>query len=255
MLATGMAIVVLPWSARNYATTGSFFLVDTNGPFNIALGAEPRARFIDKDDNWNRHWARVGGERYINVAQRDPGRAQRLALGRWVRHVSADPLGYAAGSLWEASHLFTLDDFIGRHLRNRWYGKDLPKWLTGVYAVSASLFTALLFLGGGIALVAQPASPLRNFSVLVVVHAVMLFGLTFSLSRYSVPLRPFFAVAVAWLVTHRGEVMKRLAGNRLRAIVAALVALFLLGSWSRDLPMLKDMVVDGGKNHRFTRGR
>ncbi len=91
--------------------------------------------------------------------------------------------------------------------------------------------------------------------MLVVVHAVLLFGLTFSLSRYSVPLRPFFAVAIAWLVTHPSEAMKRLSGNRFRAAAAALVALFLFISWSRDLPLLKDMVVDGGSHYRFTRGR
>ena len=120
----------------------------------------------------------------------------------------------------------------------------------------AALFTALLFAGGGIGLVAQPASPFRSFTGLMLIHAVLIFGLTYSLSRYATPLRPFLAVAVAWLATHRlGETAKHLVDRLPRAAAAALVVLFLLNSWSRDLPLLVDMVVDHGVHYRFNQGR
>ena len=42
----------------------------------------------------------------------------------------------------------------------------------------------------------------------------MLYGLTYSLSRYAVPLRPLLAVAVAWAATHRVDVLARLRAAR-----------------------------------------
>jgi hypothetical protein len=128
--------------------------------------------------------------------------------------------------------------------------------LTGVYALVAAIFSALLLAGAGISLVGQPASPFRSFTVLMLAHAVVIFGLAYSLSRYSVPLRPFLAVAAAWLVTCRpGEVARRILGNPARAVAAGLIAIFLLSSWSRDLPLLSDMVVDHGIHYRFNKGQ
>ena len=250
-LTLGWALVVLPWSARNLHATGAFILVDTNGPYNVAVGADPGARFVDKDDAWNVRWAGLEGEAYVPAAARDPAAAQRAALEQARARVQAEPGAFALKSLWEAAHIFTLDDFIGRHLRNRWYGDAAPGWLTRAWPIVAAPFTAFLLLAGLVGLIAQPSSPYRRLATLAVLHTVLLFGLTYSLSRYTLPLRPLLAVAAAWLVSCAPAARERLAGDRRRALAAGLVGLALLAAWSRDLPLLSDMVGSEGRSHRF----
>ena len=111
--------VVLPWSLRNARETGAFFLIDTNGPYNVLVSTEPGAYQVDKDDRWSPAWAAIGNMHYTVAAERDPAAAQSLALRRARRQIAAAPGRYASKSLWEAGHLFTLDNFVLRHLRKR----------------------------------------------------------------------------------------------------------------------------------------
>lgn len=255
LLALGWSLVVLPWSGRNLLVTGDFFLVDTNGAYNLLVGADPRAQFVDKDDTWNDSWGSLDGEAYVRAAARAPGESQRRALALAGARIAADPVRFAGKSLWEAAHLLTLDDFVARHLRNGWYGTGAPAWLTPAYAVGAALFTALLLLAGGVGLTAQPPSPFRRLTALALIHALLVFGLFYSLSRYAVPLRPLLAVAAAWLATHASAARAELGVRPGRGAAAALLVLALLLCWSRDLPLLTDMVRSGGASHRFTQLR
>ena len=251
LLALGWCLVVLPWTGRNFAVTGDLFLVDTNGAYNALVASNPRARYVDKDDAWSDAWGSLDGEVYLRAAARDPGAAQRRALALAGARLAADPVGFAGKSLWEATHLLTLDDFVARHLRNGWYGRGAPGWLAGVYAVAAALFSAFLLLAGGIGLLAQPPSPFRRLATVVLLHAFVLFGLAFSLSRHAVPLRPLLAVGAAWLLGHRAAARGALVSRPPRAVAAALLLVVLLASWSRDLPLLTDMVRTGGSSYRF----
>ena len=106
---------------------------------------------------------------------------------------------------------------------------------------------------GWVGLTTQPASPFRGFALLAIGHALVLYGLTYSLSRYAVPLRPLLAVALAWAATHRGAVRARLRGDRRVAAVAGALAAWLLVAWARDLPLLVDLVARGGKGFPFVR--
>lgn len=245
--------VVLPWSFRNFRTWGDFFLVDTNGPYNLLVSTEPGAHRVDKDDRWSPMWAAIGNRHYMVAAGRDPGLAQRIALARSEQRIWARPGRFLSKSVWEASHLFTLDNFVLRHLRNDWYGVASPQGLTAALTVLCVAWTALLYAGGGVGLATQPASPFRGFALLAIGHALVLYGLTYSLSRYAVPLRPLLAVAVAWAATHRGDVLARLRGDRRVAVVVAVLAAWLLVAWSRDLTLLADLLATGGKGFPFVR--
>ena len=94
---------------------------------------------------------------------------------------------------------------------------------------------------------------LAGFALLAIGHALVLYGLTYSLSRYAVPLRPLLAVAVAWAATHRGDVLARLRGDRRVAVVVAVLAAWRLVAWSRDLTLLADLLATGGKGFPFVR--
>ena len=246
--------VVLPWSLRNVQQTGAFFLVDTNGPYNILVGTEPGAYRVDKDDRWSPAWATIGNSHYMLLAERDPGLAQSLALRRAGRRIADAPGRFALKSLWEAGHLFTLDNFVLRHLRNDWYGVPSSHALTAVLTLWCIVWTALLYAGGSVGLILQPPSPLRGIALLALLHAVVIFGLTYSLSRYAVPLRPLFLLGCAWLVTQRPAALERLRGDRRAAGLCAAAAAWLLVAWARDLPLLADLLASGGAGYPFVRG-
>ncbi|MEE2679455.1 MAG: glycosyltransferase family 39 protein [Myxococcota bacterium] len=253
LLTLATCCVVLPWSLRNFQVSGDWFLVDTNGPYNLLVSTEPGAHRVDKDDRWSPRWAAIGNLHYMVASERAPGRVQRLALERAVQRIRANPARYLEKSLWEAGHLFTLDNFVLRHLRNDWYGVGSPPGLTAGLTLLCVLWTMALYAGGGVGLLAAPASPFRGFALLAIVHAVLLFGVTYSLSRYAVPLRPLFAIALAWALTHPVAVRERVLGNRWVAALALLVVAVLLGVWVRDLPLLADLWETGGKGFLFVR--
>jgi hypothetical protein len=154
-------------------------------------------------------------------------------------------------SVWEAGHLWTLDSFLLRHLRNEWYGPSVPGWVTPITAVVAAMFSAALLSGGLIALVVLPASRFRSFARLTIVHATVLFGLTFSLSRYAAPLRPFLAVAAAALAVSLWRGRPSVEITRGRAAVIVLILGALLCVWGRDVPLLRSMVADDAEQFRF----
>lgn len=252
LLASACLLVVLPWTWRNFQVTGTMILVDSNGPFNFLVGTEAGAAFVDKDDNWSVNFGRVDGEFYPDLVQRDPQRAQQGAMRDALANIAEAPLRYAGKSWWEAGHLWTMDSFVLRNLRNGWYG-SVPRWfIAGMTVLSAGFFVVLV-LGALAGLVLAEDSPLRGLTILLLLHSTLLFGITYSLSRYSVPLHPLLAVFAALAVSRWSSIRKGLRTAPARRLLASAVMLvLLLSAWRRDLPLMKDMLVNGGSHYRFT---
>lgn len=252
-LTVATCAVVLPWSLRNQVRTGEFFLVDTNGPYNLLVSTEPGAHHVDKDDRWDPSWAAIGKTHYMFVSDRDPGLAQRFALRKAGERIGDAPARFVSKALWEATHLFTLDNFVLRHLRNDWYGEPAPRAIVVTATLVCALFTLVLYLAGGLGLVAAPASALRGVALLAIVHGVLIFGITYSLSRYAVPLRLFFLLGLASLAVGAPEAFRLLRREPRRMIACGALVLALGAGWARDLPLLGDMLIASGSNHRFVR--
>jgi len=245
--------VILPWTARNASVTGAVVLIDSNGPFNFLVGSQPEAAFVDKDDHWSDRYGVVDGQAYTRLVAVDAGRAQAGAMEQAWANIRADPRRFLAKSVWEAGHLWTLDSFLLRHLRNDWYGKGLPAWVTPLVTLLAAGYGALLALAGLAGLCLMLDRPLARFGVLLAIHATLLFGATYALSRYSVPLRPLLALGAAGLFvdTARASALWQRATRPVK-LVAITAMLLVTVSWSRDLGLLKDMVLHHGAAHRFT---
>lgn len=251
LLATCM--VILPWTLRNLRTSGDFVLIDSNGPFNILVGAQPESRFVDKDDVWSGRYGRVGGEAYVDLVAREPGRAQALAMDEAIQHIRENPSGFLAKSWWESGHLWTLDSFLLRHLRNRWYGA-IPGWITPIVTIAATGWFALVVLAGLGGIAVAPPSPFRGLVLLLLIQFTLLFAATYALSRYAVPLQAMLAVpAGAVLADTRGAFDRVRLGlvPKHRIALLGLGILFLGIAWGRDLPLLRDMLTAGGSHHRF----
>ncbi len=244
--------VILPWTARNQRVSGTFILIDSNGPFNFLVGSQPEARFVDKDDVWSSRYGRVDGQPYTELVLTDAARAQAGAMAQARANIAADPPGFAAKCLWEAGHLWTLDSFLLRHLRNGWYGSGLPGWVTPLVTLVSAGFYALLVLAGLAGLFLDTRTPFARLAVLLVGQAVLLFGATYALSRYSLTLHPLLAFGAASLLAGGRPVAEcwRAAARPARAALVLLLLLVASG-WVRDLPLLGDMLLHQGAGHRF----
>jgi len=244
--------VILPWTLRNERVTGTFVLIDSNGPFNFLVGSQQEAAFVDKDDRWSDRYGMVDGQPYQLLVAGDAARAQTLAMEQGWANIAARPGRFLAKSVWEAGHLWTLDSFLLRHLRNDWYGKGLPGWVTPLATVVAAGFWAGLVLAGLAGLFLMWDRPLARFGILWALQATLLFGATYALSRYGVPLRPFLALGAAGLLAGTvpaGEVWRR--ATRPARVLTVTTILLVAVSWSRDLGLMQDMLRNHGAAHRF----
>lgn len=256
LFAMGALLVVLPWSFRNLKATGAFVLVDTNGAYNFLIGTDPYTYFHDKDDTWSPHWAKLDEYTYGFVAQRDPAFAQRRALQLGAGHVARNPLRYLGACVFEGTHLWTLDSFPLRHLRNGWYGPHSPPWALPLLVVSSVLIGVVILGGGCLGLLTMPSTPLRVFASIFVLHSALIHALLFSLSRFQVPMRPLLAIGAAWALVHRRELWAAcFAGGRPTRTgwFAMAILLTLLVVWALETPLHWDMLTNGGAGHRFVR--
>jgi 4-amino-4-deoxy-L-arabinose transferase-like glycosyltransferase len=252
-LSATMLLVILPWTIRNRMVSGDFVLIDSNGAFNILVGAQPESRFVDKDDVWSYRFGRVDDSAYVDMVAREPGRAQALAMDGAMNHIRQDLGGFVAKSWWEAGHLWTTDSFLLRHLRNGWYGA-LPGWIIPLVTLLAVGWFVVVILAGFAGITAGAPSDFRSLLLLLLVQFTLLFGATYALSRYAVPLQALLVIPAGAVLAHRREIAERLRsglipGHRLVFLGLALIGLSL--AWIRDLPLLKDMIVSGGSHHRF----
>jgi hypothetical protein len=252
-LALAMAVVILPWTIRNRLASGDFVLIDSNGAFNILVGAQPETRFVDKDDVWSYRFGRVDDQAYVDLVAREPGRAQTLAMEGASRHIRGDVSGFVAKSWWEAGHLWTLDSFLLRHLRNRWYGA-VPGYIVSIVTLMAAGWFAVVVLSGFLGITVTPPSSFRTLLLLLLVQFTLLFAATYALSRYGVPLQALLAIpAGAFLVSFKDAIGKIRAGlvPLHRLVLLSLVVIGLGFAWVRDIPLLKDMLQTGGSHYRF----
>jgi hypothetical protein len=103
ILTFAFCIVLLPWTARNYATYGGLILIDTTGAENLWLDNDPAGREAVKAQLYA-----MGDDRLAR---------QRLATQRGVAAITGDPARFAAKAWGELTKLFGLefaDDMLAR---------------------------------------------------------------------------------------------------------------------------------------------
>ncbi|MBN1354994.1 glycosyltransferase family 39 protein [bacterium] len=242
----GSALLISPWTIRNYRASGAFVPVDVVGPMNLLMSTHPDTLYVDKGTTWKESWTGVDGVRYRLAARRDTARAMRRAMEISLARIRRNPGGFFRKCIWEAGHLWTLDNHLLVHLRNGWYGSEARIWLLPPAAVFTALFTVCLTVSGAAGICFVRDGPISRLAILAFLHAMLLFGLVFSTSRYAVPLRPFLAIAAGgwWAakISPGGDSPVPI-WNRTRILVFSAIAMCLLAIWSRDMPLIRDMLI------------
>lgn len=254
LLVLACSAAVAPWTIRNALVHDALIVVDTNGPFNVLVGSQPEAAFVDKDSLWSQRFGLVGGRPYQVVVQQDAAAAQRMAMQQAWENIKGSPGRFARKCLWEASRLWTLDPFLLRHLRNGWYGRATAPLFTAMMTLLAAGFFVVLVLAAFAGLATEAASPFRGLALLLIVHATILFGITYALSRYCLPLHAVLAIPAAGMLSSFRCRLSRLkpAGFRVHRVLLLVAVVTILGwQWAGDLPMVWDMMSNTGAGYLF----
>jgi len=205
------ALVVLPWTIRNYVTYGAPILVDTTGPENLWLDNDPAGREAVK--------------RQLYALGDDRAARQRVALSRGAAALAADPGRFLAKAWREAQRFFALQYFDDMRDRRAIWVPPLEVWMR--LLLGDGLWLALL-LGGIVGLwlaptnderralssqLPTPNSPLWLFVpwALYTLLTAVIFHVEL---RYRLPFYPVLIPYAAWALTRIADCRLQIADCR-----------------------------------------
>ena len=216
--------LIAPWSARNWAVHGGFVLIDTNGPYNLwrgnadfAFAQRGRAELPHYDWPFESIPVTPVGEASADVlidalrkqtGNPSPSDLEVMAYARRVALASIrdDPSGFIARARYKLIDLWNPTSFLVRHLESNAYGPlPYPLKTSLRFAAFASHLGLMTLAAHGLLLGWRDPR-----SWLIVAFTVFLTGislLAFGLTRFRLPLVPFFCLlggrSLIWLADHR----------------------------------------------------
>lgn len=218
-------LTLTPWLRHTMRVSGGVML-DSSTAYNVLLGANPRARerLQIEDGDWVRATYLAGA-----VDEADRNRRSWSAAGNWIR---SNPAAWLRLIPSKMSYLWGLEgrehawaysqSYLGRHRV-----ATVRLWGIALLVCLPPLALAALV---GLFRPRPPATVVRIAALLVVVTAMH--GLSFSETRYHLPLIPLLAILAA-----RG-IAGRPAMTAPRWAMAAMVAAGLVLGWWHQLPEL-----------------
>lgn len=215
LLGLGCALVILPWTARNYVVYRQLVLVDTNGGVSFWFGT------IDDPDD--QRMQDVWKATLPNSALR-----QQAALRLGLENIRRDPLRYISrmrnktAALWQPD----LRLFAG----NAVTGVTLPQRSLSFNVASDAQYIVLMLLGLLGLVVSRSAE--RNWALLLwPLYGTLLTALTLGHPRLRLPLLIVPLIYAALPLAHPRQTWQRLnAAGRWRRVVALLIGALVLVS-------------------------
>ncbi|MBV9787899.1 MAG: glycosyltransferase family 39 protein [Chloroflexi bacterium] len=211
-LLLGSALVIAPWTLRNYLRYDTPIIVDTTGAENLWLDNDPAGREAVK--------------RQLYALGDDRGTRQQLGMAHGLAVITADPGRFLAKAWGEAKKFVALEYFDDLRSRPEIWVPPPEVWLR--LLLGDGLWLLLLF--GGIA--GLWLSPGGMTKLLIVPWALYVFltGLLFHVElRYRLPIYPALLPYAAWLVAAGWDWRRSWRGWRAAgALATAAVALALV---------------------------
>jgi 4-amino-4-deoxy-L-arabinose transferase-like glycosyltransferase len=201
--AVGTAVVVLPWTARNYAATGALVPIATGAGTSLWLAAHP-ADVTDTPGNRRSDYPEFMAVHDAHAEDIARDRALwHAGLANLLRH----PVRYVVNAgkrlqrLWLSTHTHMVPA-LSETFPDAWRAGH-----AGVVAVKAGFglvhvaFLVLGVAGFAAALVDGPARGTVALALVPVLYCSFVYAATFSTARYQVPLLPIVAAGAGYGVT------------------------------------------------------
>jgi len=132
-------LVIVPWTARNYATYGALILIDTTGAENLWLDNNP-AGSTPADP-----LGREAAKKQLYALGDDRAARQRLAGANGAAAIRAHPAWFLQKAWGEAKQFFALEYYDDMRDRRAIWVPPLEVWLR--LALGDGLWLLLLFSG------------------------------------------------------------------------------------------------------------
>lgn len=194
----GMAIVLTPWVVRNYAVADAFILVSAHSGDALWLSTYP--------EDWQ-EWQPLPPELQKQLEGLTPIEHDAVFRREALKNLRAHPLAYLQMSgkrfirFWIGSHTGTLSGFTES------FQQALVAGHRSIFAGKALLLllnTAIIVLGGvgAVWVLRNTSMPIVQKAILLspIAFKMMLHTLTFSTSRYQIPIMPFVIILAAYAV-------------------------------------------------------
>ena len=205
----GFAIVVLPWTIRNWMVVGEP-VIATNSGVNLLIGNNPDAN----------------GSYTSKVALReadpsmDEGSRDRFAFRQAVAFIASHPGTFFVNGVKKYAHIVSSESYLlvsqfGEGSPDG--GVSLARRYAGVPLLAAILVNgtyAGILVVGWLGLVASSKSRLRSFVVSLLVTFLLTHLVTFGGSRFHFPLMPFFALFAVQGASHARVLFRGLSGPK-----------------------------------------
>ncbi len=222
-----VALVIFPWSARNYSQFGQFVLLETKGGVNLWLGNSPYT-----PNEFIRNVWKVGvREPMLNDLPTDELARDRAAYALGVDYIRSQPLVFLArmpakfADFWGFER--NLPDIAEATTRGTGWN-SLSKIAADLFAMV--VYIAIMLLGvAGIFF-----SPNDRWKLLFggfILYFLIVHLAIFGDGRFHLTLIPFFALYAGWFVIQ----FRTAPYTRLRVGLTILTIASLVGVWLREI--------------------
>jgi hypothetical protein len=197
LLAGGILVVVIPWTARNYLVFDRFILVQSNGGYNLLMGN-------NKDNRWGGSTGAAsefvsmfpGIVADINHALSDEMGMNDRAATVALHFIMSNPVEVLKRVPYKLYRFFRHDpQGIGSLLRsNAAAGKTLP-WLSSLFQISYWYYTVIFALAmlSPIMFLIGPRQTRAHFVLLsTIFYFALISAVFFGEGRFHIPLLPEF---------------------------------------------------------------
>jgi tetratricopeptide (TPR) repeat protein len=202
-------LVILPWTARNYATYGALILIDTTGAENLWLDNNPSGSTPGDP------LGREAAKRQLYALGDDRAARQRLASANGVAAILSHPAWFLQKAWSEAQQFFALEYFDDMRARPAIWLPPLEVWLRLV--LGDGLWLLLLF-GGALGLWLAPTfgdesrvgvptpntqHPTPKWLFVPWLLYILLTSMLFHVElRYRLPIYPALLPYAAWIIVN-----------------------------------------------------
>jgi hypothetical protein len=197
VFAVPLALVILPWTARNYVVQGRLVLVSTTRWLPIAQGNILPARGSALDLGWSRDIARRYGEIPDEIAR------EELARDAALHAIRAQQPGWIFRKLQRNTYLLLAPmTQVARFAARGWFGRKAQPAVERLVRVEAWLYVVLSLLGfAALWLVPDPRRKPLVVGLFLVHYAI--YVVANANHRFRLPLQPFLLMYVGPMLLGR----------------------------------------------------